>query len=84
MLSFEMWLEEKRPFNVLFAVWGGDGTVVVYINGKRYKYLTDPIYHDRWRRMEKYAPGRVLNEIKKQVKEGRAELLEPRPSEVAS
>lgn len=57
---------------IKFAGFMNDGTVIVYINGKRYVYITDAVYHDKWKQMVKHAPFRVLNLIKDQVKKGLA------------
>lgn len=50
--------------NIKFVAWMKDGTIVVLIDQKRYTYITDAIYHNRWRRLSRRAPFRVLNEIK--------------------
>lgn len=63
-MEFKEWLNESEG-NIKFAAWSKDGTIVVYINGVRYTYVTDAYDHDKWRRMVPYAPWRVLNAIKK-------------------
>ena len=71
-MKFSQWLETRdRP---IFSFWK-DGTVIVYINSKRYVYHTDAMFHDRWERMSHYSPWKVLNQIKE-----RGEQLEPPPS----
>lgn len=63
-MEFKSWLSESEG-NIKFASWSKDGTVIVYINGIRYTYMTDAYYHDKWKRMIPYSPWRVLNAIKK-------------------
>ena len=60
-MLFRQWLENT----INFGAFAKDGTVVVYIDGKRYVYITDALFHDKWKRMIPYAPWRVLNQIKK-------------------
>lgn len=74
MSSFSTWLETKNR-QIVFGTWRKDGVIVVYIDGKRYVYLTDAAYHDYWRRTAKYQPGKVLNQILQQVKNGNAQQL---------
>lgn len=69
----EFLLTEKRQ--VTFTSFIKDGTIIFYIDGKRYEYLTDSFYHDKWKRMLKYSPWKVLNQIKNQEKLGRAERI---------
>lgn len=64
MDNFVKWLEHKKEIN--FGMWSKDGTVVVYIDGQKYEYITDPMYHERWQTMARYAPWKVLNDIKQQ------------------
>lgn len=63
-MGFKSWLSESEG-NIRFGAFMKDGTVVVYINGTRYVYNTDAVYHDKWKRMIPYSPWRVLNQIKK-------------------
>ena len=72
-MEFRQWLMTEGDIHV--TAFSSDGTVVINIRGKRYVYLTDSMYHDRWRRMARFRPGSVLNEIKKLVKEGKAQWL---------
>jgi hypothetical protein len=72
-MDFKNWLEaiEDRPI----FVFQKDGEIVVYIKGKRYRYHTDAVYHDRWKRMSHFSPWKVLNQIK-----DAGEQLEPLPT----
>jgi len=62
-MGFKKWLTESER-NIRFATFASDGTVVVYINGVRYTYTTDAVYHNKWKRMLPYSPWKVLNQIK--------------------
>ena len=68
-----MIIEETK---INFAGFWKDGTIIVYIDGKKYVYVTDAIYHDKWKKMANFAPFKVLNQIKAQVENGDANLLE--------
>jgi hypothetical protein len=61
-MRFSKWLESHDTIN--FAGFLKDGRVIVYINNKRYVYITDAIHHDKWQKMLPYAPWKVLNDIK--------------------
>jgi len=61
-MEFRNWLESSD--DIKFGGWFSDGTVIVYISGKRYVYRTDPVYHYEWKRQARFAPFRVLNQIK--------------------
>jgi hypothetical protein len=75
-MEFKQWLIENEG-DIRFTAFAKDGTVVVYINGKRYVYITDAMYHDKWKRMIPYSPWKVLNIIKTQVAKGQANMVEP-------
>lgn len=77
MDNFLIWLEEKA--NIHFTGWWNDGTIQVVIDGRPYVYNADAAWHDRWKRMAQYAPGRVLNQIKGLVNTGRAQLVSAPP-----
>lgn len=66
MLSFKNWFEneEKKP-TINYGGFFKDGRVIVYIDGKRYEYVTDAIYHEKWKKMINRSPFKVLNMIKK-------------------
>ena len=55
----------KRLPNINYGGFFSDGRVIVYIDGKRYEYVTPAFYHDKWKRMAAKAPFKVLNLIKK-------------------
>lgn len=61
-MRFSEYLEMND--NIHFGAFLKDGRIIVYINNKRYVYITDAIYHDRWQKMAPYAPWKVLNDIK--------------------
>jgi hypothetical protein len=66
MTKFSEWLENKenKP-NIAYGGFFKDGRVIVYVDGKRYEYITDAVYHERWKRRILREPFKVLNEIKK-------------------
>ncbi len=66
MDNFVNWLVNEREKDINFGMWSKDGTVIVYIDGKRHEYLTDPMFHERWQTMARFAPWKVLNDIKQQ------------------
>ena len=71
-MNFKEWLNENNN-TVQFGMWSKDGTVVFYINGKRYSYLTDSFYHTKWKNMIYNCPAvaqqrnswRVVKDIEK-------------------
>lgn len=73
-MGFRAWIE--RTDEPVFASFAKDGTVIAYIDGKRYVYLTDALSHAKWQKiLRNWYPGAgwdVLNDIKK-----RGEQLEP-------
>jgi len=74
-MYFKNWIiNEESKIN--FAGFWKDGTIIVYIDGKKYVYVTDAIYHDKWKRMVNFSPFKVLNQIKSQVEDGSASLIE--------
>lgn len=81
-MNFSEWLCENNQ-KIHYGGFWSDGTVIVYINGARYVYITDAVYHNKWRKMIRYQPFRVLNDIKNQVKNGQAQQIEPRIKEPA-
>lgn len=62
-MDFRAWLLNER--SIQFTTFMNDGTIVVYIDGKRYEYVTDALYHGRWKKMLRYRPWEVLQQIKK-------------------
>jgi hypothetical protein len=66
MTKFSEWLENKenKP-NIAYGGFFKDGRVIVYVDGKRYEYITDAVYHERWKRRILREPLEVLDEIKK-------------------
>jgi hypothetical protein len=76
-MTFTEWLivEKRVDMRVNFF---NDGTVIFYIDGKRYVYMTDPVFHDQWQKLARYKPGKVLNQIKNLVTLGKA-TLEQKP-----
>lgn len=77
-LNFKNWLESNQ--NIQYAGFWRDGTVIVYINQTRYVFVTDAVYHEKWKKMVRYQPFRVLNDIKNQIKHGHAQQIEPNPT----
>lgn len=76
----EFLAEEERK--IVFTTFASDGTVVCYINGKRYEYITDAYYHSKWKKMVRFSPWKVLNIIKDLVKSGAAQQIDPPPSPI--
>lgn len=63
IMNFKEWfLTEKQ---ITFSAFAKDGTIIAIIDGKRYEYITDSLYHDKWKRMIRFSPWKVLNQIKK-------------------
>lgn len=75
-MDFKEWLTENQ---MGFGLFANDGTVVAYVNGQRYVYHTDPVYHEKWKQLARFKPFSVLNDIKKHIKLGKAELISPKP-----
>jgi hypothetical protein len=74
-------MNEQSPAVCQFAGFRNDGTVIVYIDGKRYVYITDAVYHEKWQRMLATHPSnawRILNQIKEKVKSGDWKQIEPK------
>ena len=79
MENFLEWLITEKQNEIVFRSFNKAGTVVVDIRGKRYEYDTDAVYHDRWKKLARYAPGRVLSQIKDMVNHGLAHQVNPAP-----
>jgi hypothetical protein len=77
-MSFKLWLNENSDID--FASFMKTGEVTVYIDGKRYVYVTDAMHHPKWQKMLRYGPGRVLNDIKRMVDAGVATQIVPPPA----
>lgn len=77
-LNFKEWLFEADQ-NIQYGGFWSDGTIIVYINKVRYVFVTDAVYHNKWKKMYRYQPWKVLNDIKLQVKNGHAQQTEPIP-----
>jgi hydrogenase maturation factor len=67
--------------SIQFTGWSSYGNVTVYIGNKKYEYITDAVYHNRWRKLAKHKPWDVLNDIKLQVKNGVATQVQPPPNQ---
>lgn len=68
MKKFREWMdlkEENSNQKIQYAGFFKDGRIIVYIDGKRYEYITPAFYHEKWKKQARYAPFRVLNQIKK-------------------
>lgn len=81
MLKFKEFLAEEER-KIVFTTFANDGTVVCYINGKKYEYITDAYYHSKWKKIARVAPWKLLNTIKNLVKNGSAQQIEPSPIEI--
>jgi hypothetical protein len=78
MRGFKDWLAEQNN-NVKFAAWNSHGEITVYLRGIRYRFLTDTMYHDRWKAQARRNPALVMSQINQQVRTGKATQLEPTP-----
>lgn len=89
-MKFAQWLKSQNSTNIVFGSFFKDGTVTVYIDGAKYVYITDAVYHDRWDRTLKYIKKErpqayrkvafgILNQIKDMVKKGYATQEYPKP-----
>lgn len=74
-MEFKEWLLTEN--NIKFAGWIKDGTIIVYIDSKRYVYDIDPIFHPEISKIAKYRPFAALNKIKKLIKYNKGKQLEP-------
>lgn len=63
--------------SIQFVSFNSYGDITVYIDGKKYMYNTDAIYHKNWKKKARYRPFSVLNDIKDQVKRGYASQIYP-------
>ncbi len=59
---------DESKSNIQYAGFFKDGRIIVYIDGKKYEYITPAFYHERWKRMHIHSPYKVLNQIKKIAK----------------
>lgn len=84
MIPFQNWLEDNQLPRINFAGWLNDGRIIVFINGIRHLFVTDALYHHRWKKMAKTQPQLVMSQIQQQVNNGHAQQLEPAPKQPAS
>jgi len=88
-MKFTHWLESQNNSSILFSSFSKDGTVIVYVNGTRYVYITDAFNHGQWNTelewTKKHRPKNYekvalsfLNEIKKMTSRGFAKQVEPK------
>ena len=77
-IEFEDEEVKENYRNVAFGGFIKDGRIFAYINGERKVYVTDAVYHDRWERMSKKDPEKVLSQILHQVEKGHAFEEKPR------
>jgi hypothetical protein len=61
---------EESVGNVLFTAFIKDGRIFAIINGKRRVFITDAIYHNRWKKLSEKDPEKVLLQIMKQIQDG--------------
>jgi len=88
-MKFTHWLESQNNSSILFSSFSKDGTVIVYVNGTRYVYITDAFNHGQWNTelewTKKHRPKNyekvayvLLDKIKKMVSRGFATQVEPK------
>lgn len=63
-MHFKEWLESRS--SIVFGMWSDNGTIIVYIDGKRYVYNVNPWRHEELQKIAKYRPFEALNIIKKE------------------
>ena len=63
---------EESVGNVLFTAFIKDGRIFAIVNGKRKVFVTDAIYHNKWRKLSEKDPEKVLLLILKQIENGQA------------
>jgi hypothetical protein len=72
MGAFREWINAPQ-----FSAWYKDGTIVVWIDGKEYRYGVDRLYHPRLQQLAKHQPGAAFNKILNMVKDKVATQLSP-------
>ena len=72
-MDFKNWFINET---IQFSTWLKDGTIMVYIDGKKYVYITDPIYHSQIKKLAKFKPFSALNLIKSMIKDNVARQIE--------
>ena len=68
MNFFEWIISEESKISI--ALFANDGRIVVYVDGKRHTYVTDAMYHKKWKKQANNDPFMVLKQIKQQIKDG--------------
>ena len=65
MITFNQFLENKRPDSPIFTMYSGAGKIRVIVGGKKYEYDVDPALHDKIKDKARYKPFSALNYTKK-------------------
>lgn len=73
-MEFKEWLIQE---GIAFTGWFSDGTINVNINGKKYVYEVEKMFHAELKKLAKYKPFTALNKIKDLIKAGRAKQVSP-------
>ena len=64
MITFNQFLENKRPDSPMFTMYSGAGKIRVIVGGKKYEYDVDPSLHDKLKEKAVYKPFSALNYTK--------------------
>ena len=65
MITFNQFLENKRPDSPMFTMYSGEGKIRVIVGEKKYEYDVDPALHDKIKDKAVYKPFSALNYTKK-------------------
>lgn len=71
-IEFEDEEVEENVNSILFSAFIKDGRIFAIVNGKRRVFITDAIYHNRWEKLSRTNPEKVLLQILKQISDGHA------------
>lgn len=63
---------EESFGDTIFTAFIKDGRIFAIINGKRRVFVTDAIYHNKWKKLSEKDPEKVLLQILKQIENGQA------------
>ena len=65
MITFNEFLENKRPDSPMFTMYSSEGKIRVIVGEKKYEYDVDPALHDKIKDKAVYKPFSALNYTKK-------------------
>ena len=67
-MRFSEWLLTESE--ILFSSFSRDGTIVVYIDGKKQTFVIDAIYYDKIKRLSEKNPEKALDQLNNWVEKG--------------